>query len=187
MPGATRQFRRSVREREIGPHYSGLLHLAFTMASCLAAIGFCLLRLERVQYWEWLAVPASFLIANFVEYAAHRGPMHHPVRGLGLIFRRHAGLHHGFFTHETMAYESSRDFKALLFPPLLIVFFFGGMMLPIGLLLGWLTTANIGWLFAATSVAYYLNYELLHLAYHSPQGSLISRVPGVARLQRDRC
>ncbi len=180
----TGQFRRRYRAKEIGPRYSGLAHLAFTTLACLGAIALCLSRLEAVQAWEWLSVPFSFLLANFVEYAGHRGPMHHRWRGLGLIHKRHAGFHHSFFTREHMALEGRRDFKVVLFPPLLLLFFFGGFALPIGLLLALATTANVAWLFAATSIAYFLNYELLHLAYHSPENSWLDRLPGIASLRR---
>lgn len=180
----TAGFRERYRAEEVGPRYNGLLHLGFTTLACLVGIAFCLSRLEAVRAFEWLAVPASFLVANFVEYAGHRGPMHHRWRGLGLIFKRHAGFHHGFFTPERMALSSSRDYKVVLFPPILLLFFFGGFALPIGALLALLTTANIAWLFAATSIAYFLNYELLHLAYHSPKSSWLYRLPGMARLRR---
>ena len=33
---------------------------------------------------------------------------------------------------------------------------------------GWRITPDIGWLFLATAVAYYLSYELLHLGAHLP-------------------
>ena len=42
----------------------------------------------------------------------------------------------------------------------------------------------MAWLFVATAVAYFLNYELLHFAYHAPAGSLMTRIPGVQRLGR---
>jgi hypothetical protein len=44
--------------------------------------------------------------------------------------------------------------------------------------------ANLGWLFAATGVGYFLTYEWLHFAYHQPEASWIGRNPIVARLRR---
>lgn len=177
-------FRNRYRSEEIGRSYSGMAHLCFTTFACLAAIAFCLSRLQAAGPWEWLAVPVTFVIANLIEYAGHRGPMHHKRRGLGLIFKRHTGHHHAFFSSDHMALEDRRDYKAVLFPPILLLFFFGGFALPIGALLALTTTSNIAWLFAATSVAYFLNYEWLHLAYHSRENSRVSRLPGIARLRR---
>lgn len=184
MDPEAERFRSRYRLDEVGPHYSGVAHFCFTTFGCLIAIGFCLYQLQAVALWEWLTVPATFLVANGIEYAGHRGPMHRRSRGLGLIFRRHTGQHHAFFTHQNMGLGSSRDFKAVLFPPILLLFFFGGFALPIGAVLALLTTANVAWLFAATSIAYFLNYEWLHLAYHGPPGSWIFRLPGIAGLRR---
>ena len=85
----------------------------------------------------------------------HRGPMHHRRRGLGIIFERHTLQHHQFYRHDAMAAESPDDFQMVLFPPVMLLFFLGGLAAPIGLLLGVLGTPNLGWLFAATGVAYW--------------------------------
>ncbi|MDI3259370.1 MAG: hypothetical protein QJR02_06710 [Sinobacteraceae bacterium] len=177
-------FRERYRREEIGPRYRGSLHFAFTSLACLAAIAFCLSRLHTVQGWEWATVPLTFLFANLAEWAGHRGPMHHPRRGLRLIFERHTRQHHRFFTSERMAFDGPRDFKAVLFPPILLVFFFGVFALPVGAVLTFATTANVAYLFAATSIAYFLNYEWLHFAYHTPAESWIARLPGIAGLRR---
>ena len=133
---------------------------------------------------EWLAVPVTFLYANLVEYWGHRVPMHRPVRGLKILYRRHAGQHHRFFTNEEMTYRDSRDFKAVLFPPVMIAFFLGGFAVPMWLLLLWLATPNVAWLAVATGMAYFLNYEWLHFAYHCDPASRVGRIPGVQRLRR---
>jgi hypothetical protein len=177
-------YRTHYRTYHIGRSYNGLAHFAFTTGTCLAAMAFCASRLNAVQWWEWLAVPLTFLFANLVEHAGHRGPMHHPRKGLGLVFERHTRQHHRFFTPQRMEFGDSRDFKAVLFPPVLLLFFFGGFAVPVGIPLALLTTANIGWLFAFTSIGYFLNYELLHFSYHTPADSWIARLPGVARLRR---
>lgn len=183
-PDAVLAFRQRYRREEIGPHYRGWAHFAFTSLACLAAVAFCLSRLHAVQDWEWATVPLTFLFANLAEWAGHRGPMHHPRRGLRLIYQRHTRQHHRFFTPEHMAFDSPRDFKAVLFPPILLAFFFGVFALPVGAVLALAATANVAYLFAATSVAYFLNYEWLHFAYHTPADSWIAHLPGIARLRR---
>jgi hypothetical protein len=177
-------FRERYRRDAIGPRYRGPAHLAFTSLACLAAVAFCLCRLHAVQGWEWATVPLTFLFANLAEWSGHRGPMHHPRRGLRLVFERHARQHHRFFTPQRMAFDGPRDFKAVLFPPVLLLFFFGVFALPVGAVLALAATANVAYLFAATSVAYFLNYEWLHFAYHTPADSWIARLPGIARLRR---
>lgn len=177
-------YRERFRAEEIGPHYRGSAHLLLTAGTCIAVIAACLWQLHAVTPWQWLTVPLTFLYANLAEYFGHRGPMHHPRHGLRLVFHRHTEQHHRFFTTEEMAFNSSRDYKAVLFPPVMLLFFFGGFGAPVGLLLGFLASPNVGWLFAATATAYFLNYELLHFCYHTRPDSWIARLPGMAALRR---
>jgi hypothetical protein len=184
MSDSPSQFRQQYRQQFIGPNYSGPGHFVFTAAFSLGLIAFSILQLENVQPMEWLTIPLTFLYANFSEYFGHRGPMHHPRPGLGKIFERHTRQHHVFFTSDNMQFDSPRDYKAVLFPPVLVIFFLLAFGTPVALLLSWLTTGNVAWLFAITGTAYFLNYELLHFAYHTPADSWVSRLPGMAVLRR---
>jgi hypothetical protein len=177
-------FRDAYREAEIGPRYSGLGHAAFTLSMSLAVIIGAALQVRAPSLLELLTIPATFLFATFAEYHGHRRAMHRPRRGLRLVYRRHTLEHHRFFTHERMAFDTPRDFKIMLFPPVLLLFFLGGMALPIGAALFFLATPNVGWLYLATAMAYYLSYELLHFAYHCPDDAFVWRVPGMKALQR---
>ncbi|MFL5430460.1 MAG: sterol desaturase family protein [Myxococcales bacterium] len=165
--------------RGVGPRYSGPLHFAFTSCVALAVIAIALSRLHGPTPLELLTVPLTFLYANFVEWRAHRGPMHRKVRGLSLVHERHALSHHAFFTADEMQIDSARDFKMVLFPPVLILFFFGLFAVPIGFALRYALGANVAALFVATAMAYFLLYEWLHLAYHLPV-----RIPGIDGLRR---
>ena len=82
-----------------------------------------------------------------------------------------------------MAATSHHDFQMVLFPPLMLAFFLGGVG-PVAALLGLVTTPNIGWLFLLTGTAYFLTYEWLHFAYHQPASSWIGRNRIVVRLRR---
>lgn len=161
------EFRERYRASEIPAGYSPLLHLLFTFGGGTLALVLSLAQLQAVSAWEWLTVPIAFVYANLAEYVGHRFPMHHPVPGLKLVYRRHAGQHHRYFNHDSMPLLDGRDLRAVLFPPLLVIFFFGGFGLPVWLLLNALISANVAWLFIATGLAYYLNYELLHLSHHA--------------------
>jgi hypothetical protein len=177
-------YRERYRREHVPAGYRGGWHLVFTFGLGSAALVACLLQLEDVQPLEWLAVPVTALYANLAEYWGHRGPMHHLRRGLGLVYERHTRQHHRFFTASTMTLDTLRDLRAVLFPPVLMTFFLAAFALPVALLLATFTTDNLGWLFAATSLAYFLNYEILHLAYHLPRRYAVARWPIVGRLRR---
>lgn len=177
------QFRSDYREAEIAPGYSGPRHFATTAVSCIILITASILALDGPSALELAVVPATFLYSNFVEWLAHRGPMHKPVKPIRIIYQRHTLQHHKFFTQDNMLFESTRDFHAVLFPPIMLVFFIVAFSLPAGLLLAWLTTANVALLFVATSLAYFLNYELLHTAYHMDPESWAGRLPIMAALR----
>jgi hypothetical protein len=182
LPEATARYRALYRAEQIPAGYRGGRHLAITFGGGTLALLLCLLQLDAVQPLEWLTVPLAFLYANLAEYLGHRFPMHRPLRGLGLIYRRHAGQHHRFFTADAMPLDAVHDLRAVLFPPLLVVFFFGVFGVPVWFALEWLLSANVAWLFIATGIFYFLNYEVLHLAYHLPPEHWLARRALVRRL-----
>lgn len=184
IPERVRDFREAYRAKHVGPRYSGRAHFAFTSLGSLAVIGFSLSRLEGVRPLEWLTMPAVFLFGNLVEFLGHRGPMHHRRRGLGLLFQRHTEQHHRYFTHDALAYESMRDVKMVLFPPVLLLFFLGAIATPLAALCFVLVSPNVGWLFAASAVGYYLTYEWLHFCHHLSPQHPVARLPVMQRLRR---
>ena len=180
----TEAYRRRYRARFIGRGYSGWLHLAFTASVSLAVCAFAFGQLHQPAWYEWLTIPVAFLYTNLMEYWGHRGPMHHRRRWLGAVYRRHTLRHHRFFHQDAMAFGNSRDFHAVLFPPVLVVFFLSATVVPSALLVGWLLGANVAWLYIATVFGYFLNYELLHFAYHAGENSWVGGLPGMAALRR---
>jgi hypothetical protein len=178
------EYRAAYRQAHVGPGYSGKAHLTFAVLFSLCGMAFAGTQLRGVQPLEWLTLPLAFLYANLIEYAGHRWVMHRRVRGLGLIYERHAGQHHRFFTARNMQLEGWQDCKVVLFPAVLMVFYFGAFALPLGLLLAWLFSTNVALLFVIVALGYYLNYELLHLAYHLPEHTFVPRLPLIRRLRR---
>lgn len=176
--------RNAFRERRIGPRYSGPLHLATTVGISLLVALASAVQLDGVTALEWLTVPLTFLYANLAEYLGHRGPMHHRTRFLTKLFERHSIEHHAFFTDKAPTFDSTKDYKAVLFPPILLVFFIGAFAVPVGALLYWLISPNVCYLFVLTAVLYFLNYELLHFAYHADPASWIGHLPLMSRLRR---
>lgn len=183
-PLSVAQARSAFRERHISRRYSGPVHLATTVSVSLLVAVFCVAMLESVSPLELLTVPLTFVYANLTEYLGHRGPMHHKTRFLAPIFQRHSLEHHAFFTVDAITYDSNQDFKAVLFPPIMLLFFIGGFAVPVGALLFWLATPNVAFLFVLTAVLYFLNYELLHFAYHMDPQSIVGRLPFMHRLRK---
>ena len=182
-PETVVRARAAYRETRIPRHYSGNLHLATIVGfSCLVAVG-GLAMLENVNPAEWLTIPLTFLYCNVAEYLGHRGPMHRKTRLLAGIFQRHTVEHHSFFTDEAISFESTRDYRAVLFPPILLVFFFGFFAVPVGAILYYLVSPNVCFLFVFTAILYYLNYELFHFSYHVDSQSWLGRLRLIHRLR----
>lgn len=112
------------------------------------------------------------------QYYVHRYALHNP-----LAHTRHSHVHHRFFTRDVMALDRLDDASVILFPAL-APFAFGLLIpllsAPVWLLAGLDAAASC----ASVLAAYYLTYEWLHLAYHSPPNSMLARLPGVAWLRR---
>ena len=182
-PETVAQARAAYRERYISQRYSGPLHLATTVSVSLLIASLSAMMLEEISPLEWLTIPLTFLFANLCEYLSHRGPMHRKTRFLDTIFRRHTLEHHMFFTDEAATYDTTQDFKAILFPPVMLLFFNGCLTLPIGALLYFLISPNVSFLFVMIAILYFLNYELLHFAYHMDPQSWVGRLPFMDRLR----
>lgn len=183
LPTEVTSFRDEYRAGHIGPRYSGALHFAFTSLGSLAVIVLALWAVRAPTALELLTVPSTFLFANLVEYRGHRGPMHGRRRGLSLLFERHTRQHHRYFTHQAMSYEATRDFKMVLFPPVMLLFFLGAVAVPIGSLLFLVASRNVALLYVATAMGYFLTYEWLHFCHHLPPDGPLSRIGLLRRLR----
>ncbi|MGK0169115.1 MAG: hypothetical protein ACI9W2_000834 [Gammaproteobacteria bacterium] len=161
-------FRTFYRVHAVPKSYSGAVHFATLIAACIAIGWGSMAQLDQLRTFDWLTIPVTLLIANFVEYHAHRGPMHHRVTGLGLIYMRHVRQHHRFFRSHAMETEEPRDLRVVLFPMALLLFFFGLIALPVGVIVLWVFGHNIAMFYGAAVAAYYLGYECLHYTYHAP-------------------
>lgn len=179
-----KQARAAFHERHASKYYSGPLHLATTAGISLLVASWSAIMLEKVTPLEWATIPLTFLYANLSEYLGHRGPMHHKTRFLSDVFKRHSIEHHSFFTHEAATFDSSQDYKAVLFPPILLSFFLSCFAFPVGAILYYLVSPNVCFLFVLTAILYFLNYELLHFVYHMDPQSRAGRLPFMSRLRK---
>jgi hypothetical protein len=183
LPAPVAAFRAEYRARNIGPRYSGVRHFLITSVGSLGVIALALALLRAPRPLELLTVPVTFLFANYVEYRGHRGPMHRRRRGLSLLFERHTRQHHRYYTHEAMSYEGSADFKMVLFPPVMLLFFLGAVAAPLGTALFLLASRNVALLYVATAMGYFLAYEWLHFCHHLPADTVLARVGVLRRLR----
>ena len=169
-----REAKRREMMARVPARYSGRAHWAFINITTALGVALCLAQLERLLWWEWFFVPGFFVFANAFEWWIHRGPMHHPTRGLRMLYQRHTLQHHVFYPADDMAFRDPRElfyvlFRPLALPMLLLV------NLPIPLILGGLVTANLAWLFFASVLAYYFVYEWFHFAHHLSRDSWLGR------------
>ncbi|MFO7566864.1 MAG: sterol desaturase family protein [Enhygromyxa sp.] len=176
-PERVHAYREDYRNEVIGPGYRGWLHLAKITSICVAAIAVALAQMTSVSARDLLIVPIAWIFANLIEYAAHRGPMHHLSVGFGRLYKRHTSQHHRFFTRELMAVDSPRDFHVTLFPAWMSLFFVGLLGAPMALAVYWLLGLDLALLFYAAIVFYYLVYEWAHLGAHLPETSPLARLP----------
>ena len=185
LPEKIAEFRARYRAEVVPPGYSGALHVMLGLACAGGGVAAALVfAVAHGAAWHdtWI-VPLTLVVANVVEYLAHRGPMHHRRPGLGALHARHSGRHHRFFVAEAMPFEGARDLHAVLFPPALLLFF-GAIATGLGALVALFLPAAVASLFVASALAYYLLYELLHFLYHVPAHWPVARLPGVRTLAR---
>jgi len=178
------QYRKDYHLKYASRFYNGWAHLSLTVLTCLAVLTGCVVMLNDIMPLEWLVVPVTLFYANLVEYLGHKGPMHKKTRFLEEIFLRHAQEHHSFFTREYTTFDNSRDFKAVLFPPVMLLFFFGFFATPVWVIIHYTLSDNVAYLFVFSAVAYFLNYEIMHFLYHVDEDNWAAKLPFMASLRR---
>ena len=163
--------------------YSGWTHVGLIALIGAAAIWYCARQIAAPAWYEFLVIPAAFCVANSFEWWIHKYVMHRPVRGLMGIYRRHTLAHHQFFTAVEPAFDSTRDFRIVFFPPYALVAFIALSIVP-ALILHLLGLPNAAWLLLITNVGLYLNYELFHYCCHVRDDSLVRRIPLINTIRR---
>jgi hypothetical protein len=177
-------FRNEYRSRIRG-WYDGYFHIAIVYAMGAAAFYIYAAHIHNVTALEWLTVPLTFLFTNMFEWAVHKYVMHRPVnvKGLRAIYERHTLNHHQFFTDDEMRFRDHKDWRVTVFPPYALVVFIL-MSIPPAAILGSLLSANVGWLFIATTTGMYLIYEFMHFCCHVDENAFVRHCPFVNTLRR---
>ena len=164
-------------------HYSPVVYFGASNLVAAIAIFGALSQLDDVRAWDWLIVPAAFLVANWVEYRVHKGPMHHKRRPWEILFERHTRQHHVYFDELHMSARQGREYYWVFFPWWavgLVVATAALFALPLGLFV----SRNAGLLFFAVGIAYYVTYEWLHLSYHLHPQSFVGKLRPVQIMRR---
>jgi|SRR6185312_5888876 len=184
VPAAVAAQRAAYRAERKPSRLTGWRHFTAIAALGIAATSLGLFMLRSPAWWEWAALPFAFLFANFVEWTAHRYPMHHPLGPVAIMYEMHTMKHHMVFTETSMEAESAEDFDMVLFSLPSLAMFMLGVAAPTSALFFAFVSWNAGWLFTTLALDYYVIYEFFHLAYHLPEDSWAGRLPGMARLRR---
>ena len=177
-------FRAAYREKIVG-WYNGPLHVAVIYAIGLTAMWIYSQHISQPLWWEWLVIPATFLMSNIFEWFLHKYVMHRPHTNPALraIYNRHTLQHHQFFTDKEMRFRDSNDWRVTFFPPYALVVFI--LMSAVGVAaLQLVATANAAWMFISTTTAMYLIYEFMHFCCHVDENWFVRWCPFVNTLRR---
>ncbi|HST00863.1 MAG TPA: hypothetical protein VLJ84_04320, partial [Usitatibacter sp.] len=183
MTDRQRKFREQYLAN-VSPWYNGLLHVAVTFGVGIAAIAWCVSRMQDAR-WEWLLVIPVGIAGNFVEWGMHQHVMHRLVNTFAIraIYDRHTRQHHQYFTDNDVTIHTAREFRIVFFPWRLLV-----TLGAVGGLLGWLMSlawnANAGYVVFITMMGHYLVYETLHFFCHIPEQRWLRHVPFVNTIRR---
>ena len=159
---------------EIPAWYRPWVHLAVPTTFGLAIVAAALMMLEDLTAWELVAIPATFIFANTVEWFAHRDLLHTRTWYAPVLYDQHTPRHHMLYTTDAMEIRDRREFRLVLIPAYGIMLIFLTTAPIVGGLL-WFGLPNLAALFVATSMLYTVSYEWLHLSYHLGSDTWIGR------------
>jgi fatty acid hydroxylase family protein len=182
LPSAARRF---IRAEHLAPTYTAGRHigLTVTIAAAISALGIALAR--RARPVDWVLAPIFLVIANFIEWAIHKHPMHRPLPPRFMYFN-HAQLHHMAFTDRDMPVAKTAELGLVMMPWYTMLGVFA-VASPVMILAGFARGPGLAGVFLLTAVVYFLMYETLHALYHLPDAALdrigIGKIPMFRRRQ----
>jgi hypothetical protein len=167
---------RFVRAAQLPDGYSPWRHIALTaaIATGFAALGVALA--WRARPVDWVLMPIFFVVANFMEWAVHRFPMHHPLQPR-IMYRNHAMLHPIAFTDHNMPVAVTRELGLVMMPWYTMIGLFI-VASPVMVLAGLLRGPGLAGVFLLGAVLYFLLYETTHALYHLPDATLNAMLLG---------
>lgn len=169
---------------QVHPLYNGPVHIGVIYVVGIAAIAWCVSRMQNAT-WEWLLVVPVFVLSNLFEWWIHKNVMHRlvDVWALRAIYDRHTRQHHQYFTDNEMTVDSTREWRIIFFP-WRALFTFMALGTPFALLLGWLINPNAGYILMVTIVGQYLIYETFHYCCHVHDNWFVRFTPFINTIRR---
>lgn len=158
------------RAEQIPAGFSPAGHIARTLALAALVLTAAIYVARPAPAAAWLMVPGFWVFANFFEWTVHRFPMHRALIPR-IMYRNHAGIHHGAFDEDTMAISEARELSLIMMPWYTIVMLLvaASPVAIVAALVGGLPLAGI---FYVAALSYFLFYETLHALYHLPTETL---------------
>lgn len=138
------------------------------IASGIAAVSLILAR--RAAPVDWLLAPAFWVVANFVEWAVHKNPMHRPLPPR-ILYKNHTLVHHRAFLPDTMPIRSTRELGLIMMPWYTMLGLFV-VVSPVALLAAWARGAGAAGVCYFAAVIYFVAYEGMHALYHQSDATL---------------
>jgi hypothetical protein len=163
--------------------YSPWLHLAFPSLVALGMLALAVGLIRDLSLWQLAFAVPVWVLANAVEWRAHRYVLHRRRFPFEVLFDRHTPLHHRLFLTEDMAIRSPLEFRLVLVPAFGVLAI-AAIAFPGGLVLALIGQRNLACVWMVTTAAYFVSYELLHLSYHLPPESFVGRFWLVRVLRR---
>ncbi len=183
MTERQRKFREKYLS-EISPWYHGLVHVGVMYAAGIAAIWWCVSRMQGAT-WEWLLIVPVAIAGNFGEWAMHKYVMHRKIDVFALraIYDRHTRQHHQYFTDNEPTIDTVQEFRIVFFPwrVLIVLAVMGGLL---GSIVGQLINANAGYVVFITMIGHYMLYETFHFCCHVKDNGFVRNMPFVNTIRR---
>jgi fatty acid hydroxylase family protein len=183
LPGDRRDAIRARALAEAPRWYNPWVHLAFPS---LVGIGLIVASLATLRNPGWRELGFAvfmWLVSNATEWRIHKRILHHRSWPLEVLFDRHTPEHHQIYLRDDMEMRSRDEFRLVLIPSYGIIAIFLTTF-PVPLALWFAGYPNLAAVYVATTMAYVVSYEWLHLAYHMPATSFVGRLRIIARLRR---
>ena len=183
MTERQRKFREKYLS-EISPWYHGLVHVGVMYAAGIAAIWWCVGRMQGAT-WEWLLIVPVAIAGNFGEWAMHKYVMHRKIDVFALraIYDRHTRQHHQYFTDNEPTIDTVQEFRIVFFPwrVLIVLAVMGGLL---GFIVGQLINPNAGYVVFITMIGHYMVYETFHFCCHVPDNAFVRNAPFINTIRR---
>lgn len=155
--------------------YSPIAHLCATVGIGVLAVTVAALAIESFR-WPLVGIAAAFFVlANLVEWVAHRELLHRRRRFFVPLYEQHVPRHHVFYVEGRMAVKSRREWRFVLMPARGVLAI-AVLAIPLALLVAALFGRDAGWIAVMTVGSYASLYEAMHLCYHLPDTHPVRRI-----------